>query len=247
MDGSRDRPQDWDLEPERLAEEFDWLAATRREASVAQADGVLWMIRDLVDLAEPLRPALAVVLPDLEQDAGDFGALLRFAEARGHPIPCLAIGDVPIPVAAVRADDQSHEDDVDQAYEAALEDVRASGRESDIDTVLVAPREARDHFLRRVRDFAAARFVLHPADSGQQPVQFPFRVVTQRSGWRVRRCGAYLAKTNATIFGAPTTPLTGRITAGRFIFGLDAAGERLRWDKGEFDVPPSVEAVLVVG
>jgi hypothetical protein len=208
---------------------------------------VLSLIHDLVDTVQPLPHRLSVVLPDVEADAGAFGAQVKFAERRGHPVACLLIGDVPIPIAAAPPEDRRPAADPDQAYVEALHVAGESAAESGIETVFLPPRDAQAHFLRRVRDFVAARFLLHPAGSAQAPVPFPFRVVTQEPGWRVRRCGAYLAKSNATVFGAPTTPVTGTITAGRYIFGLDAPGRRLRWDKGEFDVPPSVEAVLVVG
>lgn len=72
-----------------------------------------------------------------------------------------------------------------------------------------------------------------------------FVVHTRASGLRVHYAPSYLL-TNALVFGSPTTPVQGRIQAGRWSFGGMSRALPLTWDPAIFQVPPATSASLTV-
>ena len=113
------------------------------------------------------------------------------------------------------------------------------------------PREqAKDSFISRATEFLARRIAaVRGSDSGQGrfPVSFlnlppvagvpristpgcNFTVSTNSPGLRVFWSGAYRISSN--YFSHPTTPATGVLQAGTFVFGVDggAYGNGIQWD-----------------
>ena len=115
------------------------------------------------------------------------------------------------------------------------------------------PREqAKDSFIRRSIDFLATRIAAVRASGGGRgrgwsPVAFlnlpplaggsristpgcNFTVSTNSPGLRVFWSGAYRISSN--YFSHPTTPVTGVLQAGTFVFGVDggAYGDGIQWD-----------------
>jgi hypothetical protein len=73
----------------------------------------------------------------------------------------------------------------------------------------------------------------------------PFTVHTNTGGLRIWSCPAYLVG-RGRVFGSPSTPVSGWIRPGRFIFGTENSSGTLSWDQGVYDVPPATQAHLPI-
>jgi hypothetical protein len=122
--------------------------------------------------------------------------------------------------------------------------------------ISVDPREVPKMILSPLTKFLAVRFgwmaenpefrSLGAAASRQANNPYlPLTVHTHTSGLRIHYSKTFALNFN-TVFGAPTTPLKGRILPGIHKFaGMDSKG-RMRYDKGTFSTPPDFSANLLI-
>jgi hypothetical protein len=215
----------------------------RASMAVAHLDSV-------VETDAPVPAGLAASLGEVAVDSERFGRHYRLARDLGIGIPCLVIGDTrprPFEIGVLSeygASELSFEL-IQQAHDAVMRSPKlALDRRARAWVTEIEPRETKRYFLDRVHDFLAARFVFRRDSPAAGPEYRPFRVVTYADGYRVHCSPVYLVKTR--FFGAVTTPVDGSITPGIWMFGVDRPAEPIRWDSGEFSVPPLSEAVLTV-
>jgi hypothetical protein len=128
----------------------------------------------------------------------------------------------------------------------------------------LAPEVAKENFANGLTEFVTTRlraarrrpttvdrhragFPAIHVGVGASPINvgLPFKVFTQKNSLRVRYTMAYFPDLdNPGVFGAPSSPVNGSITPGKWIFGTDGPDTHLRWDSGKFEVPPLGEARL---
>lgn len=194
-------------------------------------------------------------LADVEADAQSFASQLPIA-ARGDGVPCIVReewqsppvpidlwdytrGHPDIPTFAPRGGFPLLRWELNQIYEYF-----ARGGERRLQVIAVPPPEAATLFRQHVIEFLKARFSAHPPLASPSPgVQFT--VATKGSGERVHYSPAYFQKIS-TVFGSPTTPVSGWIQPGRYTFSVVGANGTMRFDPGQYSVPPSTSAQLIV-
>ncbi len=200
-----------------------------------------------------------VFLADVEADAQAFSAQLRTAARSGlKEVPCVAFGNSgPVPLdymdffkLSISDPRESYDFPIgSRSLRYAFRKMRGEMREffggPSISITVAHPMEALGMFRSRVIDFLTDRFAGR-AQAGVGPSPgVRFKVITQNQGERVHYSPAYFLKTS-TVFGAPTSPVIGWIQPGRYVFATVGANGRMRFDPGQFSVPPSVSAQLTV-
>jgi hypothetical protein len=106
------------------------------------------------------------------------------------------------------------------------------------------PEETKGFFKSRLQRFLASRFKSTEEAESDRP-GLPLRVVTRKSGLRVHYSPAYFFNP-ALVFGSPTSPVSGFIQPGRYIFGV-VGGDlpKPTFISAEYDIPPTEEVHLV--
>jgi len=109
-------------------------------------------------------------------------------------------------------------------------------------------REELKHFIRvRLDHFWGADKALPTWASGGMGVQTArLRVLVNSvsSGARVSASPAYFQ--NFIVFGGPTSPATGYLSPGRYVFRISMPKGQPAVDPGVFDIPPSLNLSLVI-
>jgi len=129
----------------------------------------------------------------------------------------------------------------------------------------LGPSEAKESFSKGLVDFLATRFSavkLHPPSPDRARIHIgsihaglsgnsksspgiSIKVFTQSNGLRVRYTMAYFPDLSSPlVLGAPTSPAEGWIHPGIWKFATDGPTVPLRFDSGDFPVPPLREIQL---
>ncbi|WP_372666281.1 hypothetical protein [Amycolatopsis kentuckyensis] len=109
---------------------------------------------------------------------------------------------------------------------------------------LVDPSEARSGFIARMGRFLSvrlsgeARRAAEPSSPG-----LDFEVHTSSPDLRVHYHPAYWRE-EALVFGAPSSPVRGRLRPGRYCFGATGQSLPLTFEDAEYDVPSATSAKL---
>lgn len=118
------------------------------------------------------------------------------------------------------------------------------------DVNFLPTEEAVNNFCNELNRFLTQRVAgqggyIPPAKSviGLPPGMLPVRVFSPTFGARVSYSPAYFI--NYITLSAPTSPVTGAILPGRYIFMLSINFSR-KFDQGVFDIPPSLDINLLV-
>jgi hypothetical protein len=135
------------------------------------------------------------------------------------------------------------------------------------DATMLSPAEARETFVRGASEFLAARIAgcrffrggRPPPDKpppelsmhkfiGGPPTKVAgclFSVHTKSPGLSAYWSGAYLISSN--YHGAPTTPATGVLQAGTYVFGVNggAYGNPIQWDLNKVCTLPGTPSVTL--
>jgi hypothetical protein len=217
--------------------------------------------RDKPEFAKYKHRESEVLLADVEADSQVFSAQLR-AVARFGPaeVPCVSFGNSgPAPLDYIdflrfanAATGDSRLLDFPfgpEPWRFVFREMRGGIKEwfggPNISVTYAHPKEALGLFRAKVVEFLTDRFAGR-AQAGVSPSPgVRFKVITQNQGERVHYSPAYFVKLS-TVFGAPTSPVVGWIQPGRYVFAVVGAHGHMRFDPGQFAVPPSVSAQLTV-
>ena len=200
-----------------------------------------------------------VLLADVEADSEAFSAQL-YASMRHGPeeFPCVVFDGTPVPLdyvefarAALWGRGMRHFEDFPFPFPFRhfFHEMRGDFKEwfggPGISLTSVHPMEALGLFRGRVVDFLTDRFAGRSLVGVSPSPGVRFKVNTQNQGERVHYSPAYFVKLS-TVFGAPTSPVISWIQPGRYVFAVVGPNGRMRFDPGQFAVPPSHSAQLTV-
>jgi hypothetical protein len=197
-----------------------------------------------------------IALADVEADVDQFTDQYKYCSENSLSMPCFEDNKTePLPInlagivyPSIRSSAVYQKYDLAQAMLTLLpEQVSEIAESSGLAYSEYSPEDARNFFSRRLRKFLVPRVKTSNAkDTRRAPHQgLRFKVHTYKSGLRVHYMPAYWFNPNQ-VFGSPTTPVEGWITPGRYRFGAVGRTYSLRFDDGEFDIPPAEEAHLQI-
>ena len=193
-----------------------------------------------------------IFVADVESDVDRFGSQLRFCIEDGLSFPCLRLrGGDPLPLdwtfgADIPSSDRDSAHRIlhcsfDHLDRRAIEGLFAD--ESGFELIYNEPEEVKGFFGHRLIQFLTSRF--KSSKSTQATLGLTFKVVTSSTGLRIHYSHAYQLSPKR-VFGSPTSPVTGYIQPGRYIFGVAGAGlSSPKFSDAEFDIPPSTQADLL--
>ena len=200
-----------------------------------------------------------VFLADVEADAQAFSGQLRAAAGFGpEPMPCISFGNsgpVPLDYAdffkfVIATDGPREFYDFPfgpMQWRHAFREMRGELKEwlggPEINMTFVHPMEALGFFKTKVVDFLTDRFAGRSQAGVSPSPGVRFKVMTQNQGDRVHYSPAYFVKLS-TVFGAPSSPVISWIQPGRYVFAVVGPNGRMRFDPGQFAVPPAVYTLL---
>jgi hypothetical protein len=234
----------------------DYLGATAEERASNLATAMIGTgvnEESATEVASYLEPE--IVLSDVATDVDRFTDQYNYCRYNNLHIPCLEDGDSePLPVNLAGILHSSVDPTVYQDPDLIVlllnkltEQVGGLAELSHLTVGQYAPGDAKGFFGERLR-----RFLIPRCRSRQPEVRMPghdkglrFKVHTQTSGLRVHYTPAYWHDSNQ-VFGSPTSPVEGWIMPGRYRFGAASKSHRLRFDKGEYLIPPLEEAYLQI-
>lgn len=234
---------DIESEPEELAVS---LVATMMEAGLGG--------RSISDVVADLAPQAR--LADVEADVNQFKDQYEYCSENGIPIPCFEDdkGSIPLPLNLAGVVHPFASPTVHQPPDVARwllkllpEQVKLMAQSSSLEYSEYSPNEVREFFGHRLRQFLIPRLGTSRSESSKTADNYGlrFRVFARTDGLRIYYTPAYWFTPNQ-VFGAPTSPVEGWIMPGRFRFGAYGGSLSLRWDDGEYSIPPSEEARLEI-
>ena len=185
-----------------------------------------------------------IYTPDVEGDVVNFAFQVSWANRFGLSLPCVPAADgYPIPIslfperiALIQPSKLTEElfDRPDPWWFAGIPELELS---------YVSTKESRDFFRRRLIRFLTARFSARQSDISTGP-GLQFTVETDTKGLRVHYSPAYFFEPEH-VLNSPTSPVTGWIQPGRYIFGAGPLGKKPDFDfTAEYDIPPHTFAKL---
>ena len=197
-------------------------------------------------------------LADVESDAQVFARQLAMAVEEGDGFPCLVShepGKPPIPIDVLDFYRGTaflyREDKLFPPYPPfhfMLKELRYLLKEfaagPTFELFQVDPLRTVGFFRERVSDFLTSRFSARGPYNARSP-GMRFTVATHFPGERVHYSPAYFQKVS-TVFGSPTTPVKAWIQPGRYTFSVVGVNGQMRFDPGQYSVPPSKYAHLIV-
>ena len=175
-----------------------------------------------------------------------FAYQLDHARATGSAVQCIEVPErdpLPIDLGVTPPDYWRRKRGVED--ERKLRAAQNALHES-IPTHAVVPcdagRAAR-YFVARLRSHLTAVFA-SKGGSAAPSLAMPFEVETVSRGGRVHYSPCYFLSAY-TVFGEPSSPVSGYLQPGRYVFGLSLHGKPATFDlAGEYDVPPHKVARL---
>jgi hypothetical protein len=226
------------------------LGVSVRAASLADqvktAVDVLTKRLDNPEAPPKARPSIQP-LEDVEANVDRFAVQLHLARISDRGVPCVyPAGDsIPVPInlgitipkgVSVEAFLIDYEHQLLDWYMKLPETKSVFGQQPEP----LSPKDAQTSFVSRLSKFISARFsatTLPPSSAG-----LSFTVETRTRGGRVHVSEAYFHDPKR-IFGAPTSPVRGRLQPGRYIFGVSSGRHPAQFDlEAEYDVPPQGSA-----
>lgn len=184
-----------------------------------------------------LRPSLL----DVESSVERYADQDRFLRGFGFPVPVVVIGDDYVPV-DLGVDNWGYLPS--EAVVAVINELVETATSPP--TALVEPQRAETGFRNGLQRFLKMR--LYPGKGrtppgSTTPVGYDFEVITKTRGLQINYSPAYFIN-RRLVFGAPTTPVRGRLHPGRYIFGAYPPSNGY-WTTDEYDVPgPTTTAYL---
>jgi len=198
------------------------------------------------------------LLADVEFAIEELNSLLWAANRSGFSIACVPVDGDTVPVvgiptiAPLGTTPQSLPSSPKEAYTKLINPLLScipSGitwtQATDIPSMIVSPlTKFLTVRLQWIED--NPQFMSVGADSAQNISPYlPFTVHTQTTGLRIHYSKTFVLNFNS-VFGAPTTPLSGWILPGIHKFaGMDSAGN-FYYDQGTFTTPPDFTASLLI-
>lgn len=195
-------------------------------------------------------------LADVESDAQVFSHQLAMAVDEGDGFPCIASpNSPPIPIDVLdffRGATYLYRGRLPfppyppfnfmlKEFRYLLKDFVAGPK---FEIFQVDPFRTVAFFRAHLSDFLASRFSARGPYISKSP-GIRFTVATQCPGERVHYSPAYFQKVS-TVFGSPTTPVKAWIQPGRYTFSVVGVNGQMRFDPGQYAVPPSKSAHLIV-
>jgi hypothetical protein len=182
---------------------------------------------------------------DVEGDVVNFAFQISWANRFGSPVPCLPVADGdPIPVSILPeypAWRQRREWIIDFFYRYGPPSFFS--RQYNVEFSYQSTKQATEFFRGRLIRFLTARFSARQSDISTSP-GLQFTVETLTSGLRVHYSPAYFFEPQH-VLNSPTSPVTGWIQPGRYIFGAGPLGKEPDFDfTAEYDIPPHTSAKL---
>lgn len=195
----------------------------------------------------------AKLVADLEPSIERFARQVELLEKAKRPFPCVWMeGAVPHPTVVdleaclmaaglpilFGAEATVSREQLMKSVESAMRSSRLAMTTAHVD-------DARHYFRSRLLSHVRSRlFGLGNPKAPPPPVQaLPFRVFSETRGTRVHVSPAYFFDPTR-VFGAPTSPATGALQPGVYIFGV-ARPDGVWFDSAEFEVPRDPEAYLI--
>jgi hypothetical protein len=179
---------------------------------------------------------------DVEGNVLNFAHQISFIRNLGRPFPCVPSGEgEPMPVSIFPDDPDWRNRPFSAEYSSSNYLLAIASKIS-----YVSLSKATDFFQKRLEDFFTARFGGPRSDIaagyGGSGLQFTVATITQ--GLRAHYSPAYFYDPT-NVLNSPTSPVTGWIQPGRYIFGAGPSGSPPQFDfTAEYDVPPQKYASL---
>lgn len=196
-----------------------------------------------------------VSLSDVATDVDQFADQCNYCSENNISIPCIEDNKsepLPINLASVVhafVDPTAYQDPsvARLLLQHLPQQVSALTESSRITYSHYSPDDARHFFGERLRRFLLPRLGSEPPSVGKPALHqgLLYKVHTDTYGLRIYYTPAYWFSPNQ-VFGSPTSPVEGWIMPGRYKFGAAGASYRLKFDEGEFNIPPSTEAHLEI-
>jgi hypothetical protein len=121
-----------------------------------------------------------------------------------------------------------------------------------LSTRYLSPGEAREAFMGNVHSFMRIRGEASASGAtamgqgagvaqatGAGAGLLLVDVHTQGQGFRIHYSPVYLFNGRGTVLGSPTTPVSGQLRPGRYVFGGDKPGHPPTWDTVPHNIPPN--------
>jgi hypothetical protein len=214
-------------------------------------DVTMWSAYELRRGFDPRK--LRLYLADVEAGVERFGFQFRFSNQHNLPFPCMVFPEGPVAMDWVGGFGLNWSNVGPADLEFFLRLSERQLEEQNTQITGYPATKARIFFEEELVNFLSIRlraqrsilrhFGYWKAISDKSP-GLRFRVVTQRHGLRVHYTPSYFVSA-WNVFGSPTSPVDGWIQPGRYKFGAMGANFPLRFDPGDFDIPPLREAHLV--
>jgi hypothetical protein len=193
---------------------------------------------------------IPIFLADVEENVDRFGVQLRFCIEEQLKFPCLhtETGD-PIPLDWIYGAEIPARHMILQCYLgtppfADLNKQLFFTKEAKVEIKTEEPTKVNGYFKNRLTHFLTSRFRFAKANPALSS-GLSFTVVTSSLGLRVHYSPAYSFNPNLA-FGSPTSPVSGTLQPGRYMFGVAGVGfTNPKFSDAEFDVPPETQADLL--
>ena len=190
--------------------------------------------------------ALPVAVADVEANLEQLDEQIRFARGTNLTVPCANVGGKAIPVAIPEFSMDSH---WNQKPSNELLRLYASHVASNENVISTDEETALKNVGDELSGFLGNRLAASHAQRslgaiGMTSTLLQVVVSAHTAGARVSYSPSYFI--NYLYLGAPTTPVTGYLLPGRYVFMLTTLARKKMKDNGVFDVPPIFNVSLAV-